>query len=212
MKRFLLQASLVVISGTLLCTSLFMSGCGGGGGSSPATPAVPPTVSPIVPPLPIPGPFAVACSNVSQDFSRVAPGGDAKAYWEGTPSSNGTPRYVTDLLSDPANTLSVTVTTPNDGNLYGSYVGRNVAYVVLACYPTAANNPNANYPLPTGVSVPHMQTGATPPLFADAAAVVVGVRPRRPRCRRQYRPLRRPYRSRALSRWRAAMSRRISAA
>ena len=171
MKRFLLQASLVVISGTLLCTSLFMSGCGGGGGgSSPATPAVPPTVSPIVPPLPIPGPFAVACSNVSQDFSRVALGGDVKTYWEGTPSSNGTPRYVTDLLSDPANTLSVTVTAPNDGNLYGSYVGRNVAYVVLACYPTAANNPNANYPLPTGVSVPHMQTGSNPPLFADAAA------------------------------------------
>ena len=171
MKRFLLQASLVVISGTLLCTSLFMSGCGGGGGgSSPATPAVPPTVSPIAPPLPLPGPFVVACSNIAQDFSRVAPGGDAKSYWEGTPSTNGAPRYVTDLLSDPANTLSVTVTAPNDGNLYGSYVGRSVAYVVLACYPTAANNSNVNYPLPTGGSVPHMQTGATPPLFADAAA------------------------------------------
>lgn len=165
MKQFLLQASLVVISGTLL----FISGCGGDG-NSPTTPAVPPTVSPIVPPLPLPGPFAVACSNIAQDFSRVVPSGEAKAYWEGTPSSNGAPRYVTDLLSEPANTLSVTVNAPNDGNLYGSYVGRNVAYVVLACYPTTANNPNANYALPTGISVPHMQTGSNPPLFADAAA------------------------------------------
>ena len=35
-----------------------------------------------VPPLP-PGPYPVACSNVTQDFSRLLPGEDVQAYWEG---------------------------------------------------------------------------------------------------------------------------------
>ena len=77
---------------------------------------------------------------------------------------------MTDLLADPANTLSVTVTAPNDPTLYGSFAGRQVGFVLLACYPTVANNPRADYPLPTGRVVPHMQTGSDPPLFADAGA------------------------------------------
>jgi len=77
---------------------------------------------------------------------------------------------VTDLLADPANTLSVTVTAPNDPTLYGSFAGRQVGFVLLACYPTVANNSRADYPLPTGRVVPHMQTGSDPPLFADAGA------------------------------------------
>jgi predicted dienelactone hydrolase len=62
------------------------------------------------------------------------------------------------------------VTAPNDANLYGSFAGKQVVFVLLACYPTVADNPHADYPLPTGHVVPHMQTGADPPLFADAAA------------------------------------------
>jgi len=62
------------------------------------------------------------------------------------------------------------VTAPNDPNLYGSFAGRQVAFVLLVCYPTVANNPRPDYPLPTGRIVPHMQTGADPPVFADAAA------------------------------------------
>ena len=118
----------------------------------------------------LPGPYAVGCSSVAQDFSRLAPGEDATGYWKGSPSASGAPRYATDLLADPANTLSVTVSAPNDASLYGSIAGTQVSYVVLACYPTGTANPRADYPLPTGDVVPHMQTGAEQPLFADTAA------------------------------------------
>ncbi len=155
MKKFFLFV--VLICGFLI------SACGGV--NEPASP-VPTT---IVQPLALPGPYTVGCSNVAQDFSRVAPGDEAKDYWEGFPSASGAPQYVTNLLADSANSLSVTVTAPSDGNLYGSFVGNPVQFVVIACYPTVANNPRADYPLPTGRVIPHMQTGAEPPLFADAA-------------------------------------------
>jgi predicted dienelactone hydrolase len=143
-------------------------GCGGGGVSSNPPGALAPTA--VVQPLPLPGPYAVACSNVVQDFSRVAAGEDAKSYWEGAPSGDGTPRYATDLLADPGNTLIATVAAPQDSNLYGSFAGDNVAFVVLACYPTTADNPRPDYPLPGGQVVPHMQTGSDAPIFADASA------------------------------------------
>jgi predicted dienelactone hydrolase len=163
MRGFMRKSLLAALSGI----ALSIAGCGGGGGgSSSTTPA--PTV--VVSPLALPGPNAVACSNIAQDFSRVAPGESAKDYWDGAPSLGGAPQYITDLLTDPANTLSVTVTAPNDSTLYGSFAGKQVLYVLLACYPTAVDNPRADYPLPTGSVVPHMQTGADPPLFADATA------------------------------------------
>ena len=162
MKGFLRELLVVAMSGI----ALTIAGCGGGGGGTSTT-TLPPTV--VAHSLPLPGPYSVACSNVAQDFSRVAPGEDAKGYWEGSPSASGAPQYVTDLLTDPANTLSVTVTAPNDSNLYGTFAGRQVLYVLLACYPTNAANPRPDYVLPTGTVVPHMQTGAAPPLFADAA-------------------------------------------
>ena len=148
--------------------TLALVGCGGGGGSSNLTGASTPTV--VVQPLPLPGPYAVACSNVVQDFSRVGAGEDVTSYWEGNPSDNGMTRYATDLLEDPGNTLIATVTAPNDSDLYGSFAGQNVAFVVLACYPTTADNSRPDYPLPTGKVVPHMQTGSDAPLFADALA------------------------------------------
>jgi len=80
------------------------------------------------------------------------------------------PRYVTDLLADPGNTLIATVTAPQDSNLYGSFAGQKVAFVVLACYPTTADNPRPDYPLPTGKVVPHMQIGSDAPLFTDNSA------------------------------------------
>ncbi len=126
-------------------------------------------VSLVFPPLPLPGPYPVACSNVTQDFARLAPGEDVQTYWEGVPRADGSPRYVTDLLSDAPNTLSVVVNAPNDGDVYGSFAGHAVPYVVLVCYPTAADNPRPDYALPTGRSVPHMQRGADPPLWPDAS-------------------------------------------
>jgi len=147
---------------------LALAGCGGGGGISNPPGGSAPTD--VVQPLRLPGPYAVACSNVVQDFSQVGAGEDATSYWEGAPSGDGTPRYVTDLLADPENTLIATVTAPLDSNLYGSFAGDNVAFVILACYPTTVDNPFDNYSLPTGKVVPHMQTGSAPPLFTDNSA------------------------------------------
>ena len=166
MKTFSLGTLVTALSGIVFALTLAGCGGGGGGGNSPAT--IFPTT--VVAPLTLPGPYAVGCSNVAQDFSRLAPGEVAADYWDGAPSASGAPRYATDLLADPANTLSVTVSAPNNANLYGSLAGTQVSYVVLTCYPTGMANPRADYLLPTGEIVPHMQTGADLPLFADPAA------------------------------------------
>lgn len=156
---------MAALSGIAL--ALTLAACGsGGGGDTPDTPRP----STVVPALALPGPYAVGCSNVAQDFSRLAPGEDVTDYWGGSPSASGAPRYATDLLADPANTLSVTMAVPNDAGVYGSTAGTQVSYVVLACYPTGSANPRADYLLPTGNVVPHMQSGADQPLFADMAA------------------------------------------
>ena len=145
----------------LTAFALAVAGCGGGSDGDGAAPT-------LVPPLALPGPYPVACSNVAQDFARVAPDGEqAQAYWEGKPAADGTPRYAVDLLTDPVNALSVMINTPNDANLYGSFAEKPVQYVVLACYPTRADNPRPDYSLPTGQAVPRMQTGAEAPLFTD---------------------------------------------
>ena len=165
MNGYLRGSLLAALSGVAFA----LAGCGGGGGGGNPPGASAPTV--VVQPLPLPGPYAVACSNVVQDFNRLGAGEDATSYWEGNPSVTGMPRYATDLLADPDNTLIATVTAPQDSNLYGSFAGDNVAFVVLACYPTTDNNPRPDYPLwTTGKVVPHMQTGSDPPLFADNSA------------------------------------------
>jgi hypothetical protein len=132
----------------LLAFALALAGCGGASGSDGSAPTT-------VPPLALPGPYPIACSNVAQDFARVAPGGEeAQAHWEGRPAADGTPRYAADLLTDPVNALSVTVNAPNDTNLYGSFAGKPVGFVVLACYPTTAGNSRPDFSLPTGQMVP----------------------------------------------------------
>jgi hypothetical protein len=119
-------------------------------------------------PLPLPGPYPVGCSNVMQDFNRVAPGEDVQAYWEALPRGNGSPRMVADLLSDPANTLGVTVNAPTNSDVFGSFAGRTLRFAVLVCYPTTASNPYPDYQLPTGRIVPHMQPGSAPPILPDS--------------------------------------------
>jgi predicted dienelactone hydrolase len=115
------------------------------------------------------GPDPVGCSNVAQDFTRVPVGDSAQDYWEGNPAGN-TQRYVTDLLADPANAVTVNLAVPNDGGLYGPYAARSFPYVMLVCYPTSFANLRPDYPLPTGDVVPHMQRGGEVPILADAAA------------------------------------------
>ena len=103
MNGFLRGTLLAVLSGI----ALSLAGCGGGGGSSNPPGASAPTV--VVQPLPLPGPYAVACSNVVQDFSRVGAGEDVTSYWEGNPLDNGMPRYATDL---PDNSVEGVVGRP----------------------------------------------------------------------------------------------------
>jgi hypothetical protein len=112
-----------------------------------------------VAPLPPLGGWTVACSNVEQDFSRTG-GQPADAWWVGVP-----PHYVTDLLVDPTHSLVVQQTFPNDSELFGSMAGRTIPYALLVCYPTDASNSRADYVLPTGNTVPHMQRGGEAPIF-----------------------------------------------
>lgn len=62
------------------------------------------------------------------------------------------------------------VTTPNERTLFRSIAGQQVMYVLIACYPTSSDNHRADFPLPAGNVIPHMQAGADPPMFADGAA------------------------------------------
>lgn len=158
----LLNALLIVF--TCVCSASCVGDGGGRGDSPPAASAQP---------LPLPGPHEVACSNIEQDFTRLGPGGDAKDYWEGTPSPDGTPLYVTDLLADPDNTLTAAVTAPRHPRLYGDFAGQTVEFAILVFYPTTSGNPRPDYVLPTGDVLPHMQTGKDPPLFPDGSAYPV---------------------------------------
>lgn len=110
-----------------------------------------------------PGPYPVGCSNVEQDFSRVASGQTAQSYWDGVDG-----RYVTELLVDPAHAIVAQQRIPNDFVQFGTYIGSTYPYVALVCYPTTAGNPYPDYPLPGGNAVPHMQRGADAPVFASA--------------------------------------------
>src|SRR5262245_22725893 len=67
--------------GAMAGAALALAGCGGGGGDDGG---MGPTMQPteVVNPLPLPGPNAVACSNVSQNFGRVTAGVDVTDYWE----------------------------------------------------------------------------------------------------------------------------------
>src|SRR5436309_2161058 len=104
------------------------------------------------------GPYAVACSNLTQDFTRVGAGESAQDYWNGSPSGSRQ-RYVSNLLSDSTNSFDIPVAIPADSDLYGRFAGAAIEVVALICYPTTANNPRPDYSLPSGTSIPHMQRG-----------------------------------------------------
>jgi len=116
-----------------------------------------------------PGAFAVGCSNVEQDFSRVGTGETASLYWEGVPSG-GRSRYVTDLLVDPASTPTLQLPIPDDRELFGPFRNRTLPQTLLICHPTVASNPYPDYPIPGGRVVPHMLRPGATPIFPDAGA------------------------------------------
>lgn len=119
----------------------------------------------VVPPIG-PGPYAVGCNNLAQDFSRLAAGESAQDYWEGKPDGNR-PRYAINLLSELDDAFYMSVAVPADGTLYGKYAGVGIDVVTLVCYPTSADNPRADYPLPNGTAIPHMQRSGDSPLWPD---------------------------------------------
>ena len=121
------------------------------------------------------GKYAVACSNVEQDFSRVATGAAASDYWEGTPLSDGS-HYVTELLVSPADALTYKVNVPkvSEIDVFEKQGGKQLQYAAVACYPTTAGNTRADYVLPSGVKVPKMQRGAEAPLIATNPEVSDG--------------------------------------
>jgi dienelactone hydrolase len=123
----------------------------------------------VAPPRPLAGPYPIACSNVAQDFSRLPAGEPAELSWEGFPRSDGSQRYVTDLLSEPNDTLVVRYTPPDDATLFGPWRGQTLTDVVIVCYPTSAANTRPDFPLPNGKSIPHMQRGAEGPILPDAS-------------------------------------------
>ena len=126
----------------------------------------------VIAPVPRPGPYPVACSNVAQDFSRVAPLETADMYWRGVPRDDGAPRYITELLSEPG-ALTYAYTVPGDGELYGRYANRAVTDVALVCYPTTAANTRPDFALPDGRVIPRMQRGTDGPILAGAAPLPV---------------------------------------
>src|SRR5690242_16115052 len=114
------------------------------------------------------GPYAVACSNLSQDFSRLSGGESPADYWNGSTVS-GRSRYVSDLLADPGHSITLSFPVPADSELYGRFAGSSVDVVSLICYPTASDNPRSDYSLPGVPPIPHMQVGADLPIWPDPA-------------------------------------------
>jgi hypothetical protein len=116
-------------------------------------------VSPIAP-----GRFAVACSNVAQDTSRIAPGLSASDYWEGRYD-----HYVSEILANPQATLRFNAPVPFQPALYPNSFGRTVPFVVIVCHPTPRSNSDPGYVLPfTGEVIPHMQPAGSSPKLIDA--------------------------------------------
>jgi len=109
-----------------------------------------------------PGAFDVACSNLAQDASRIAPGASASDYWEGRDG-----RYITDLLVNQT-AIRFDPVVPDQRDIFVGHAGDPVAFVAVVCHPTSRANPDPAYLLPDGIgSLPHMQlAGAAPRLIS----------------------------------------------
>jgi hypothetical protein len=127
----------------------------------------------VVSPIARPGPYPVACSNVAQDFTRLQPLETADLYWRGAPRADGSPRYVTDLIAEPAGALTYSYTAPADPELFGRYAGNAITDLALVCYPTTSANARADYVLPNDNVVPRMQRGADPPILPPGGKLPV---------------------------------------
>jgi dienelactone hydrolase len=120
------------------------------------------------------GPFPVACSDVAYDINKVnLIGGTPMDFWEGNPL-NGLPRYFTDILLEPLDTIQINPVVPIDPAFYVQTWNRPVPFVVLVCYPTGVDNLRPDYPLPGLLVVPKMQRAGQKPIFPPLLPVVPG--------------------------------------
>lgn len=111
------------------------------------------------------GPFPVACSDVAYDVNRMNQiGGSPSDFWEGNPQ-NGHPRYFTDVLLEPQDTIQINPIVPDDNSFYVQTWNKPVSFVVIVCYPTSLSNTRPDYPLPDLVAVPKMQRAGQKPIF-----------------------------------------------
>jgi hypothetical protein len=88
-------------------------------------------------------------------------------YWEGEPF-DGQPHYVTELLTEPADTITYQVAVPDDSQLYAGFAGHPVTFVAIVCYPTSAANTRPDYQIPDEAAIPRMQRAGQAPIWADA--------------------------------------------
>jgi len=131
---------------------------------APAGAAVDPLA--IVPPVGV-GLYPVACSDMAQNLNP--PAGNLSDYWEGNPI-NGQSHYVTELLTEPADSIIYPVTLPDDSELYSNYAGQTINFAAIICYPTSNANTRPDYPIPGESPVPKMQRAGQAPIWADASA------------------------------------------
>ncbi|HZW25793.1 MAG TPA: hypothetical protein VFF26_09940 [Gallionella sp.] len=120
------------------------------------------------------GPFPVACSDVAYDAARVTQiGGTPTDFWEGNPL-NGVPRYFTDILLEPRDTIQISPVVPNDSAFYVQTWNRPVPFVVIVCYPTSTANTRPDYQLPGLAVVPKMQRAGQTPMFPLPGPITPG--------------------------------------
>ena len=127
----------------------------------------------VVAPITI-GPHRVACSNIAQDTSKMAPGTVPADYWEGH-LVNDQPAYITQILAAPQTAIVYDGIAPDDRGIYPNTANVRTPFVAIVCHPTPATNNDPDYALPGGVGVvPHMQpAGAAPKLLGERVPLVV---------------------------------------
>ena len=110
------------------------------------------------------GPFAVACSNVQMDASRIAAGANASEYWEGFND-----HYVSELLVNPQSAVQYDVAVPDQRSIYPGNAGGSVRFAAIVCHPTSRTNTDPDYALPgSGDVIPHMlPAGQAPKLITN---------------------------------------------
>ena len=122
----------------------------------------------IVNPIPA-GRFAVACSNIAQDTSRMIAGSNPSDYWEGR-RVDGAERYISEILSAPQTALRFNVHVPDRRALYPGHFDQDVVFVAIVCHPTPRTNSDPEYVLPgSGDVVPHMVPAGGAPKLVSAA-------------------------------------------